>query len=243
MLRQTASLLLILAMGATSLVLAGATLTLQDGQILQGLELKRKGNFYSLELETGGFITIPVEIVKEVALTVDGEPDGEPAIKNQATASATAGNIPGAVDADPETDNAIEADDLETAEVATRPGLPKRHEQLEAFGKPPSRFHNSVMDPSWQPSSDWDLDPAGNSFNPSRWFTPSVDPFWSPESAFDSGIDVFNSGHATWQRSIIDSSWTPSEGFKLGGSSGFTYTDETIPLVESEQYVPRVEFD
>jgi hypothetical protein len=243
MIRPVASLVLILAIWAPSFVLAGATLTLQDGQVLKGLELKRKGNFYSLELETGGFITLPVEIVKEVTLSVEGEPDGEPAKKNQATSSAIARIRPGSPDVDPDTGDTIEAGDSDAAGDPAPPLLPKRHEQLEAFGKPPSRFRNSLVDPSWEPSSDWDLDPAGNHFNPSRWFTPSIDPYWRPEPSFDGSVDVFRGGRATWQRSIIDSSWTPSEGFRDQESSSFTYTDETIPLVEGTQYVPLVEFE
>ncbi len=93
----------------------------------------------------------------------------------------------------------------------TRP--PTAQEQLEVFGEP-ARFQNSVISPSWTPTSDWDMDPERqNNFRPSTWQESPIDPTWQPTSDWNNDDDVLASGRSTWQKSPIDSEWKPTDGF------------------------------
>jgi len=90
---------------------------------------------------------------------------------------------------------------------------PTRREQLERLG-PPSRFQDDVVDNSWQPSTDWDMDPdKNNNFAPSTWSEGPIDPEWKPKSAWDANKDVLASGRSEWRENIIDPNWSPKESF------------------------------
>ena len=91
---------------------------------------------------------------------------------------------------------------------------PTRSEQLEVLGEP-SRFQQNIIDSTWTPESDWDMDPERqNNFRPSTWSKSPIDPSWKPESSWDAGEDVLADSRSTWQKSPIDSKWTPTDGFK-----------------------------
>ncbi|GEM_PF-4378048 len=216
---------------------AGATLTLQDGQVLKGTDLQRKGSFYILHLATGGFITLPVDVVKEFALTDEGEPDGAPALKNQATGSPVQRILP-----DRRTESEEETADESPPETAP-PVLPGRQDMIDPLGKKSSVFRNGVVDPNWTPSSDWDMDTERNNFRPTRWSESPLDPSWNPTSWFSDRPDSFDGRSVHWQRSVVDNGWTPSDGFQGRKSSSFLYTEETVPLVNQESYRPKVDFE
>jgi hypothetical protein len=92
--------------------------------------------------------------------------------------------------------------------------VPTPSEQLEVLGEP-ARFQKSIVDSTWVPESDWDMDPEKqNNFRPSTWQESPIDPNWKPTSAWDESKDVMARGRSTWQKSPIDSSWTPTDGFK-----------------------------
>jgi len=94
---------------------------------------------------------------------------------------------------------------------------PARREQLETLGQP-SRFKEQIVDNSWEPSSDWEMDPdKQNNFAPSSWPKDLIESVWRPKSAWEANADVLAPGRTAWRRSIIDASWTPTEGFR--GSS------------------------
>jgi hypothetical protein len=91
--------------------------------------------------------------------------------------------------------------------------VPQQAEQLAVFGEP-SRFAEDIIDPSWTPTSDWNMDPEEqNNFAPSTWAEDIVDSSWEPSSDWNAGDDVLKSGRSTWQKGSIDSSWTPTSGF------------------------------
>jgi hypothetical protein len=91
---------------------------------------------------------------------------------------------------------------------------PRQAEQLKVFGEP-SKFAADIIDNSWTPSTDWDMDPTKqNNFAPSTWAEDIVDSSWEPRSDWNAGDDVLKSGRSTWQKGSIDSSWTPTSGFK-----------------------------
>ena len=87
-------------------------------------------------------------------------------------------------------------------------------EPLEVFGEP-ARFQKPIIDNSWTPSTDWDMDPEKqNNWAPSKWSKSIVDNSWEPESAYDANADVMKDSRSNWQKGSIDSSWTPTDGVK-----------------------------
>jgi hypothetical protein len=172
-----------------SAVLAGAELLLYDGQILEGVSVRRDDQVYVVRLEAGGVVTIPVTLVKEVRL--GGEPDPPP-VREAPTGFRSDG---------PET--------LAGGLVAP----PRTSEQLAVLGTP-AQFQGGIRDPNWQPTSDWDNDPTkNNNWAPSKWADNVIDPEWKPESAFDADKDVLASGKSTFSDNIVDNSWQPEDGF------------------------------
>ena len=105
-------------------------------------------------------------------------------------------------------------DPNESTQVAGAPvKVPDRNDQLGVFDHP-SEFQEDVVDHSWAPSSDWNMDPATqNNFAPSEWQEDVVDHSWEPTSAWDKDEDVLADSRSSWQKSSIDSSWTPTSGF------------------------------
>lgn len=91
---------------------------------------------------------------------------------------------------------------------------PLRSRQLEALGKP-SAFARNVIDPQWQPKSDWEMDPVkNNNFAPSKWTRSVIEYDWKPVSAFDAQKQVLAGSQSTFRDSIIDTTWHPSDGFE-----------------------------
>jgi hypothetical protein len=97
--------------------------------------------------------------------------------------------------------------------VGERITPPTRSEQTEKLG-PPSRFQDDIVDNSWHPTTDWNMDPhTQNNFAPSTWSKGPIDPEWKPQSAWDTNEDVLASGRSEWRQGIIDPSWKPTDGF------------------------------
>jgi len=93
---------------------------------------------------------------------------------------------------------------------------PTSSEQLDAFG-PSSRFREAIVDNSWKPSTDWEMDPEiQNNFAPSTWPRNVIEPVWRPKSAWEVNDDVLASGRAQWRKPIIDPSWSPTDAFSGG---------------------------
>jgi hypothetical protein len=195
-----AALLLVLPAPA----LAGAELVLNDGQVLKGVDVQRVDGEYELTLESGQTLSLPVELVAEVRLTGDERvPTGlTPAEPERLAGQGPVEDAPtGLRDAGPQ-------------QLAGEPvQAPRTSDQLAVFGEP-SKFQQGVVDPSWRPQSDWNMDPATqNNFAPSEWQKSIVDESWAPTSAFDSGKDVMADSRSGFQDSIVDNSWTPTDGF------------------------------
>jgi hypothetical protein len=165
-------------------VSAGTQVVLEDGQVLEGADVRREGDLYIIELESGGVLTIPVSLVKQVRLSSDGEKKEPP---------------PGLTYAEPR-------------QLAGPPVEPLRpSEAQEVFGEP-SRFRPNVIDPTWEPESGFpDGDVLAGSR--STWQPSVIDPTWTPESGFPDG-DVLKDSRSTWTESIVDNKWVPEDGFK-----------------------------
>jgi hypothetical protein len=164
---------------------AGVRVTFRDGKVLEGREVEQEHGLYLLELDTGNVLPIPTELVIQVELMVDEE------------------TIPrGLTKAEPET-------------LAGLPGgakLPTLTDQLRVLRDSTSHFRPNIIDPHWQPTSDWSNNPeVNNNFNPARWYQPPIDPSWTPVNSL--GEDVTNFNPARWYRAPIDSTWWPTDGF------------------------------
>lgn len=161
-------------------------LVLADDRRFVGLDVEREGDLYLLEIEGGTVLSIPAAGVKEVGLKLVDQP---------ATAfrPSRAGELQG----------------------GTPARLPEADEQLAEMAAGRAEFQTGVVDPNWEPSSDWSNDPALNNFNPSRWYRAPLDPAWSPTSDFTLESDVTEFSPARWMPSVIDPSWTPTDGYEL----------------------------
>jgi hypothetical protein len=179
-------------------------LVLHDGRVLTGTSARREGENYVLILEGGEVVTLPVELVESVNLRGRSERKA-PTPYVYAEPQTLAGvDPPGLVHAEPQT-------------LAGRPvEPPSTSEQLEVLG-PPARFQQDIIDPTWVPESDWNMDPSQNDFNPARWSKGVVDPTWQPQSGFDEDEDVLAGSRSTWSKSPVDSTWEPTDGFKSRG--------------------------
>jgi hypothetical protein len=188
----------------------GAELVLRDGRVLEGVDVRRDGQVYVLELESGERLTFPVELVDEVRLT------GDEKVKEDQLR-------PGFRNAGPETLSGAPPDEnaptgLREGEPQTLAGRevrpPRPSEQTEALGEP-AQFQKGIVDPEWRPETDWNMDPhEQNNFAPSEWAEGPVDPNWTPESAFDANKDVMEPSRSEWRENIVENSWEPTDGFE-----------------------------
>ena len=186
-------LLIVVAFLAAIPAWSGAAVVLQDGQVLEGVDVRRQGEEVLLTIDGGNVITLPASIVKEIRLTGDGSKEKTPpptAFRNEGP-EVLAGN---------------------------KVEPPKTSDQLAKAGSQ-SRFQNDVVGSNWQPSTDWDMDPSNNDFAPSTWSRGPVDSNWEPDSAFDAREDVLADRRSGWQKSIVDPTWAPEDSFRRSGVS------------------------
>ncbi len=169
---------------------------LVDGRILTGTDVRREGDEWVLSLERQGKIILPDELVTAVRLFGNGDTRDDVGTKVL--------KLP----AGPETRTGYEAT------------VPTPSEQLNVLGEP-SQFQKSVVDSTWVPDSDWDMDPERqNNFNPSTWAKSPIDPAWKMESDWAAGDNALESSRSTWQKGSIDSEWIPTDGFQNSVGSG-----------------------
>lgn len=186
------------AVVATAAALGGAELVLLDGRVLRGESLREDNGIYVLTTPSGD-LTMPVELVSVVRLTGPAEPK------------------PPVMEGIPEGPTGMRVGPPQTlAGAAFEP--PTTEEQTRALGRS-SQFQRSVVDPGWEPESDWNMDPdVQNNWAPSTWAKAPIDSTWAPRSAFDASDDVLADSRSIWRKSPIDSTWTPTDGFAKNGS-------------------------
>jgi hypothetical protein len=191
---------------SVSTVSAGAEVTLKDGRVLRGTEIRLAGDVYVIETGEGEAVSIPIGLVARLKLTGGEAPQTGPAMRD-----AGAEQVAGA-----ETDDR-RPDGLRSGEPRTvagrEPHLSDSDEQLRVFGEP-AAFPEGVVDYRWTPRGPWKLNPQNNEFAPSRWPEPPLDPTWIPRSAFDGSVDVLAGGRARWQPGVLDPIWWPRDGFR-----------------------------
>lgn len=160
-------------------------LFLEDGQVLEGLTVRREEDLLYLTLETGSVLTIPAALVVKMRLA-----------------------------AAPKAPTGMRKTQGETLPGSGGPGrLPTREEQRKQLTGTESRFRPPIVDPIWKPTNAYSTDPDLNNFNPAKWYRAPIDPFWKPVSAFTTAGDVTHFRPTRWSTSPIDPSWYPKDGF------------------------------
>jgi hypothetical protein len=203
---------------AVSSALATVELVLTDGQVLPGVDVRREGNVYLLETESGAVLTFPVELVDQVRLAMKAEKKKQssglpPGYRNEGP-QQLGGQV---LDEDNRGPSGMrEAEPQTLAGQPTRP--PRPSEQTAALG-PRAQFQQDVVRNDWVPETDWNMDPhEQNNFAPSTWAESIVDDEWQPESAFDPNEDVMAPSRSEWRKGLSDPTWTPQDGFKKSDS-------------------------
>jgi hypothetical protein len=162
---------------------ADVTLELEDGQRIEGRSFERNEGFYYLTLENGNVLPVPQELVRAVRPAKPPAPTG--------LVLAEPRTLAGALDG--------------------QPVLPSYADQVRVLQDSTSVFRRNIIDPFWQPTSDWDNDLAQNDFHPVHWYRPPIDPQWTPTSGLGRDVTEFNP--ARWYRAPIDPTWWPEDGF------------------------------
>ena len=214
MLRRVLLACVVLMVASVQIARPDVELLLSDGTTLKGVDVRKEGGNYVLQLESGESMTLPVELVEEVRLV---------------GAAKETQMHPGIVKAEPQTLGGAELDAKAPTEIRqadaqvlagrqVRPATPR--DQTAALGAP-SQFQKSIVNNEWHPETDWDMDPdKQNNFAPSTWSQDIVDSDWTPESAYDKNNDVMAAGESRFKDSIIDNSWEPTDAFQNQGWGG-----------------------
>lgn len=205
-------------------LLADFELLLEDGRVLNGVDVRREKGEYLLQMADGQTVSIPEELVAEVRITA-GHAAGFGMV--EAEPQQLEGD---AVDLDDENRPASgmvrgHAEVLAGEEI--RP--PRTSEQTKALG-PPAEFSKGVIDPTWRPESVFNASNDVTNFNPSTWAEDIVDHSWTPSSDYTQKSDVSNFAPSTWSESIVDNSWKPTDGFSKRESSFRRDTSDAGPF-------------
>ena len=194
-------------------VLATTELVLKDGRVISGVEVRREGDDFYIEMEGGNTVVIPAALVAETRL-IQTEP---PSTYNPETGLTTREDADNQAYGQPTPPEAPGVKKAEPQDLAGGPAPtpPTTSEQLAVFGRPGNQFQQSTIDPNWKPESDWETDPEKtNNFAPSEWAQAPIDPDWEPESDWDMDpTEKNNFAESQWAQSTIDNSWTPTDGF------------------------------
>ena len=195
---------LILGLFLAGHVLAGAALVLNDGRVLKGVDVRRDGGNYLLEQESGGVISLPIELVREVRLSTPPAPDPRTGLTYREGSQTLAGTS--------ERPGGVVVGKGQTI-AGDQHRIPTPAEQTAVLG-PPSKFSKDIVDNSWTPTSDWDPDPKGNNFAPSKWSEGVVDNDWEPTSDWDNDVENNNFNRSSWSEGVVENEWRPTDGFK-----------------------------
>jgi hypothetical protein len=170
---------------APSVLLAGSSLLLNDGQIIKGTDVRRDGDSYLVTMAGGNTVAFPAALVKEVRLDDDGPPKPPPGWDYSGPKTLAGPDVPG--NQDPS-------------------------QQLKVFG-PPTQWSKNAVDTTWVPTNAYDpnVDVMANS--KSKWSKSAVDTTWVPTNAYDTNADVMANSKSTWKQDAVDTTWKPQDGF------------------------------
>ncbi len=180
---------------------SGSSVVLDDGRVVEGIDVRREGDLVLVTLATGEVVTLPASAVREIRL--GGEPPSRtpPTGLTEGPPQQLAGQpAAGLVDSGP-------------AQLAGTPvPPPQTSDQLAVFGGP-AKWARDPVESTFH-ATEWQMDPPEANWNPSKWATAPTDPTWVPTSGFDTTKDVLAPSRSTWRQGSTPSAWVPTDGFK-----------------------------
>ena len=204
---------LVLGWGLIAPSRGAVVLTLSDGRTVEGQALERtEDGHYVLIREDGGRLVLPQAVVTKVTYRSERRdaPDDRPGQDRRIVREPLDRGRPRQLAGNPLPEDSL--DNQPRRLVGPEIRTPTVEQQTQVFGEP-AGFRRDVVDNRWEPTSDWDDDPARtNNWNPARWSRGPVDSTWQPQSGFTQR-DVLEGRRSTFRRSIIDSTWQPTDGF------------------------------
>lgn len=184
------SLALSASLAALLLIVPGAaasSLTLTNGQVIKGRDLKRSGDSYLITLATGNTVAFPLALVKAMTLEDDTPAKAPPGF------------------------------DMSGPKTLAGPTRAEMHsqdakDQLKVLG-PSTRWSKDAIDTTWVPTNAYDPNVDVMAASRSTWSKNAIDTTWLPTSAYDTGVDVLAFTRSTWSKNAIDTTWKPTDGW------------------------------
>lgn len=208
-----------LAAAALALLAAAASadgletvVVLTDGQRIPAVSATRDGDVVEVQLATGDLLSYPATSVASIELSARPAP-AQPPISGPALnlptppppgenkpISGPALNYPKPPKGRPKP---ISGPEIQAPTVT----------QQQAVFTSPYQAKAPIIDPTWQPTSAYDMNADVLADSRTQWSKPIVDPTWNPTPAYDPSADVLADGRTQWSKPIIDSSWQPTDAF------------------------------
>jgi len=209
-----------LVAGALALLAAAASaegletvVVLTDGQRIQAVSATRDGDVVEVQLATGDLLSYPASSVASIELSAPAAPPPPPPISGPALnlpappppgenkpISGPALTYPKPPKGGPKP---ISGPDIQAPTVA----------QQQAVFTSPYQPQAPIIDPTWQPTSAYDMNADVLADSRTEWSKPIIDPTWNPTPAYDPSADVLADSRTKWSKPIIDSSWQPTDAF------------------------------
>jgi hypothetical protein len=179
--------------------LAGASIVLSDGRVIQGIELLRDGDSYVMTMEGGNKAAFPAALVKEIRLEDDAPKPPAPFDFTKPKTLAGPSKLPSQ---DPK-------------------------DQFKVLG-PPTRWSKSALDTTWAPKDAYDPNMDVLAGSRSTWPKNAVDTTWTPTDAYAHSKDVFAWSHSTWAKDVVDTTWMPTDGWGFKPLTWKNETPKTV---------------
>ncbi|MCU0231748.1 MAG: hypothetical protein MUC67_10290 [Acidobacteria bacterium] len=209
-----------LAAGVLALVAASASnggletvVVFNDGQRIPAVSARRDGDVIEIQLLNGDLLSYPAASIASIELSAPPAPPAPPPISGPALdfppapppgenrpISGPALTFPKPPQGGP---RPISGPEVQAPTVA----------QQQAVFTNPYQPRAPIIDPTWQPTSAFDMNADVLADSRTQWSKPIIDPTWTPTPAFDPNADVLAGSRTQWSRPIIDSSWQPTNAF------------------------------
>jgi hypothetical protein len=208
-----------LVAGALALLAAAASadgletvVVLTDGQRIQAVSATRDGDVVEVQLATGDLLSYPASSIASIELSAKPAPPPPPI-------SGPALNLP--TPPPPGETEPISGPALSYPKppkggpkpISGPDVRPPTVSQQQAVFTSPFQAKAPIVDPTWQPTSAYDMNADVLADGRTEWSQPIIDPTWNPTPAYDPNADVLADGRTEWSKPIIDSSWQPTDAF------------------------------
>jgi hypothetical protein len=209
-----------LAASAAALVAAALSadgletfVVLNDGQRIPAVSARRDGDVVEIQLATGDMLSYPASSIASIELSAPASPPPPPPISGppldfppapppgeNKPISGPPLNFPKPPRGGPKP---ISGPEVQPTTVA----------QQQAVFTSPYQPQAPIIDPTWQPTSAYDMNADVLADSRTQWSKPIIDPTWNPTPAYDPSADVLADNRTQWSKPIIDSSWQPTNAF------------------------------